>query len=417
MNLMKGNIGTGILALPAAFKFGGLWVSLACLFLIGVMAIHCMHLLVKASRLVYEKAGQSGMDYGQVVAEVFLLGPHPIRKLSRHMKIVTYVFLSLTQFGFCTAYIVFISYNIQLVVEEYSPSTRWSPQVYQSIVFLVLLPYLCITHLKILSFFSTIANILMIFGLAVVLYSCFVDIPSTNLRPAHGSWNDFPLFFSIAIFTFEGIGLILPIESQIQNPRDFNGTFGIINLGMIIVTCLYAAVGFYGYLKYGDDVKGSITLNLPGTIFYNIVRLSFALSIFLTYAVQFYVPIEFIWSTLQEKLVNRAFCHRFGEYFLRVFFLIITYVLAAIVPYLELVISLVGALVSTSVALTIPALLDIILCSSIYNYDNLQASNVQPQWFKLKILKNVLIVFVGVLGTVVGSVVTISAIVRASEHS
>jgi len=28
MHLMKGNVGTGIMALPSAFKYGGLWVSI-----------------------------------------------------------------------------------------------------------------------------------------------------------------------------------------------------------------------------------------------------------------------------------------------------------------------------------------------------------------------------------------------------
>ena len=32
---------------------------------------------------------------------------------------------------------------------------------------------------------------------------------------------------------------------------------------MVIVSCLLIAVGFFGYLKYGDAVAGSITLNLP----------------------------------------------------------------------------------------------------------------------------------------------------------
>lgn len=48
-----------------------------------------------------------------------------------------------------------------------------------------------------------------------------------------------------------------------SNPDDFMGYNGVLNTAMIIVTCGYLAVGFFGYLKYGDEVHGSITLNLP----------------------------------------------------------------------------------------------------------------------------------------------------------
>lgn len=48
------------------------------------------------------------------------------------------------------------------------------------------------------------------------------------------------------------------------NPEAFGGWNGVLNTGMMIVTCLYTAVGFFGYLKYGDKVKiGSLTLILP----------------------------------------------------------------------------------------------------------------------------------------------------------
>ena len=40
------------------------------------------------------------------------------------------------------------------------------------------------------------------------------------------------------------------------------GWNGVINKSMVVVIILYTAVGFSGYLKYGD-VQGSITLNLP----------------------------------------------------------------------------------------------------------------------------------------------------------
>ena len=48
-----------------------------------------------------------------------------------------------------------------------------------------------------------------------------------------------------------------------RTPRDMRGWNGVLNTSMTIVTCLYIAVGFFGYLKYGEDVQGSITLNLP----------------------------------------------------------------------------------------------------------------------------------------------------------
>lgn len=48
-----------------------------------------------------------------------------------------------------------------------------------------------------------------------------------------------------------------------RNPQDFGGWTGVLNLGMVFVTCLYTAVGFYGYLRFTDSVKGSITLNIP----------------------------------------------------------------------------------------------------------------------------------------------------------
>lgn len=72
-----------------------------------------------------------------------------------------------------------------------------------------------------------------------------------------------PLYFGTAIYAFEGIGVVLPLENQMKHPKDLGGWNGVLNTAMVIVSCLYIAVGFFGYLKYGDDVLGSITLNLP----------------------------------------------------------------------------------------------------------------------------------------------------------
>lgn len=47
------------------------------------------------------------------------------------------------------------------------------------------------------------------------------------------------------------------------NPKRFGGAFGVLNCSMVPITLLYTFVGFFGYLKYGMEAHGSITLNLP----------------------------------------------------------------------------------------------------------------------------------------------------------
>lgn len=37
----------------------------------------------------------------------------------------------------------------------------------------------------------------------------------------------------------------------------------ILTLGMSIITALYIGVGVLGYLRFENDIKASITLNLP----------------------------------------------------------------------------------------------------------------------------------------------------------
>lgn len=48
-----------------------------------------------------------------------------------------------------------------------------------------------------------------------------------------------------------------------KHPEDFGGWTGVLNLAMVGIVCLYAAIGFYGYLRFGEDIKDSITLSLP----------------------------------------------------------------------------------------------------------------------------------------------------------
>lgn len=121
------------------------------------------------------------------------------------------------------------------------------------------------------------------------------NLPRTDTVKGFSSWEQLPLYFGTAIYAFEGIGVVLPLENNMRTPGDFGGLTGVLNTGMVIVACLYTAVGFFGYLKYGENVAASITLNLSANdVLAQSVRLMMALAIFLSYGLQFYVPINII---------------------------------------------------------------------------------------------------------------------------
>ena len=111
---------------------------------------------------------------------------------------------------------------------------------------------------------SVIANVFQFVGLGIVFYYIFRDpLPHSSSVPWIAKSERLPLFFGTAIFAIEGISVVLPIENQMRKPKEMLGWNGVLNTSMALVTALYVAMGFYGYLKYGETIESSITLNLP----------------------------------------------------------------------------------------------------------------------------------------------------------
>lgn len=82
----------------------------------------------------------------------------------------------------------------------------------------------------------------------------------------------------------------------------FLGANGVLNTSMTLVTCLYVAVGFFGYLKFGSAVEASVTLNLPSEPLYECVRVMFMLAVFLSCPLQMLVSINFFWPSIERRL-------------------------------------------------------------------------------------------------------------------
>ncbi|KAK6636476.1 hypothetical protein RUM43_010137 [Polyplax serrata] len=399
IHLLKGNIGTGILAMPDAFRNSGLLVGFFCTLFMGAICTHCMHMLVKCSHRLCKKRQVGSLGFPEVVETAFELGPEFLQPLAKASKTFVNVFLCITQLGFCCVYFVFVAANLQEFFKYYDINHERTTYLFLLLVPLIILNL--VKNLKFLTPVSLLASILTVSGLGITFFYMLHDLPRTSTVRSFSSWSQLPLYFGTAIYAFEGIGVVLPLENNMKTPQDFGGWRGVLNTGMVIVACLYTAMGFFGYLKYGDAVAiGSITLNLPqNEILAQSVKLTMALSIFLSFGLQLYVPVGIMWPFLKSKFQSDN-AQKYGEYVLRVSLVLLTFGLAIMIPNLGAVISLVGAASSSTLAIIFPPLIEIMTFwdSDLGKYN----------WI---LLKDILIVVFGVLIFGIGTYVSLANII------
>ncbi|XP_053612454.1 proton-coupled amino acid transporter-like protein pathetic [Plodia interpunctella] len=398
IHLLKGNIGTGILAMPDAFKNAGLMFGVFGTLFMGVVCTHCMHMLVQCSHELCIRNQRPALSFPEVVEDAFILGPVPLRPYAQKMKNVVNVFLVMTQLGFCCVYFLFVATNLQDTMRFFH--INFSVHTYLTLLFIPIFLLAMVRNLKYLTPVSLIASIMTAWGLVITFYYILQDLPHTSTVKSFTSWHKLPLYFGTAIYAFEGIGVVLPLENNMKTPEDFGGWNGVLNTGMVIVASLYTAIGFFGYLKYGDHVLGSITLNLPNDLLAQSVRAVMAASIFLSYGLQFYVPMNIVWPYVKSKLTSES-ALKHGEAVTRFVLIFITFIAAALIPNLSGIISLVGAFSSSALALIFPPLIEIVT----FWPDQLGTRN----W---KLWKDIALILFGITGFAFGTYSSLEAILQ-----
>ena len=94
------------------------------------------------------------------------------------------------------------------------------------------------------------------------------------------------------------------------------------------------------------------------------VKLVIALGVLLGYALQFFVAIQIMLPSI-KKSCNLTKKHpMIGELLFRTFMVLLTFAVAELVPNLNLLLSLIGALCSTALALVFPPIIQIVLSFS-----------------------------------------------------
>ncbi|PAV90416.1 hypothetical protein WR25_17050 isoform H [Diploscapter pachys] len=357
IHMIKVMMGTGMLSLPLAFKHSGLWLGFTLLPFICLICIYCTRQLVFAQHYVGFLKSQPRMDYANVMRSAVELGPEWIRHRGYFWKQMVNFNMFTAQLGFCCVYFVFMADNLK----QFFDQTSWIRISQAGWIALLLVPIcaLCtIRELKQLAPLAGVANVVYLIALAIVMQNLLsTSVPSWSL-PAVGELRNLPLFFGTVMFAFEGVAVVLPIENQMSDPIHFITRSGVLNTSCFLVLIAYMTVGFFGYLRFGNDVLDTITLNLPQTNFYQTIKLMFVACIMVSYPLQFYVPME-----RAEKWIHRKVAPEKQEkliYTVRMVTVLLTCMLAELIPHLALFISLVGSVAGSFLTLVFPPMIELL---------------------------------------------------------
>ena len=259
--LLKAFVGTGVLFLPKAFYNGGLSFSIIVLSLFALLSWWCYLILV-------------------------------------FTKVATKVS------GFAAAYIVFTLENLRAFTANVSLYDVTDINIVWFILLqvVIIVPLSLIRDITKLSLLAVFANVFILTGLVTIVYFMLYQWLGVN----HGYFgknieyffneSEFSLFIGTAIFAFEGIGLIIPIQESMIHPNNFPRVLGQVILTIAVIMIM---VGSLGYLTFGDKIKTVVLLNLPqDSPMVIITQLLYSLAILLSTPLQLFPAIRLLESKM-----------------------------------------------------------------------------------------------------------------------
>ncbi|KAI7823609.1 transmembrane amino acid transporter protein-domain-containing protein [Gamsiella multidivaricata] len=267
--LFKTFIASGILFLPNAFKNGGILFAPLFMTLIAVLCLHSFLLLVKCRELHPGSYGEIGEHF-----------------YGRWMRYIVLFAIAISQFGFCCGYCIFFAQQFAIVVDSLG-GAHLDKIVWIAIFFVILVPFTFVRNIGKLGFSTLVADLCIIVGL-IYLYTYDIKELITHRDAPHPlrlfNSEDFGIFIGTAVFSYEGIGMVIPICGSMANPKQFPRALTIV---LTVVCVLLVSFGSMGYAAYGDQVQTIVLDDLPShnggeKAGKNAIQLLYVIAIFLT---------------------------------------------------------------------------------------------------------------------------------------
>mmetsp|Transcript_12015 Transcript_12015/g.18428 ORF Transcript_12015/g.18428 Transcript_12015/m.18428 type:complete len:492 (+) Transcript_12015:21-1496(+) len=333
VNIFISFVGAGLLGLPYAFSKSGWLLGSLSLCAVSATNVYAMLLLVKCRKRL-ERQGIMGIKgYGDVGREV--MGPWG--------EVLVNVCLVISQAGFATAYLIFIGANIQKVTNGLANRAMI---IYACVPLLSLLVQF--RNMKTLSPFSLIADVANVLGFSCVLFQDFEYYTHDDNIEAV-DFRGLIYVTSVCIYSLEGVGLILPLESSCADRENFPR---LLKQTITGITILMAVFGTCGYAAFGNQTISPISLNLKGESA-AFVQVALCLALYLTYPIMMF-PVSDVLENLFLSDSNKPPRRYCPSRTVRIMIVLMTATIAYSLPNFGKFLELVGASICTLLGFILP---------------------------------------------------------------
>eukprot|EP01059_Diplonema_ambulator_P009729 TRINITY_DN19672_c0_g1_i1.p1 TRINITY_DN19672_c0_g1~~TRINITY_DN19672_c0_g1_i1.p1 ORF type:complete len:461 (+),score=102.88 TRINITY_DN19672_c0_g1_i1:54-1436(+) len=280
--VFKSFIGTGVLVLPKAFVNGGVLASSLFMVFVAILNTYVMIKLSTTKDVVGEGRLQ---DIGRLAG-------------GKYMEAWVSFSIVFIQLACGCMYFIFMGSTLYSVVEELTGCHEYIPEAWYFVILAPLIaPLVCIRDLKKLTYPALLADVLIVGGLVYIFAYGFYRIGDDGHKP-YDLFNadKFPIFLGTALFSFEGVCLVLPIKSAMKDPLSYPRVLMSV---MLCLACIYTGFAVINYLAHGKDMETAIILELPhGSVPVVCVQLAYVMAIGFTFPLQFYPAVQVLESLI-----------------------------------------------------------------------------------------------------------------------
>lgn len=221
----------------------------------------------------------------------------------------------LSQAGFCVGYLIFIGNTLgnlfnsasssQLLLNLGLSSTILgisAKSFYIWTCFPFQLGLNAIPTLTLLAPLSIFADVVDLGAMGVVLVEDVVTF--IQERPDVEAFGSLSMFFyalGVAVYSFEGIGMALPLESETRDKKNFGK---ILACTMLFIALMYGAFGAFGYFAFGENTKDIITANLGKGLVSTLVQLGLCINLFFTFPLM----MNPVYEVVERRFWDGCYC-------------------------------------------------------------------------------------------------------------